>query len=288
INILNKISYSDYKNKFYQGATLVPRTLVFFKIEQINGDSLIISSEPDIMSRVKKNWIYYFKNKKIEKEFKFKTFLNQDLIPFLLKNKRNVFLPVNKTFEFDLEYIRQFPNAFAFYNEINRIYKEKKKSTSDINTLFSNLNYWNKLTKQNVNKMYLVVYNASGSNLKAAVINNQKKNFIVGSENYYYSTDIKEEAYYLSAILNAPILSKNIKLIKSSRHIHKRPFSFPIPLYNEANENHKKLAKKGIKCETLAQDIFLKNPNVNSLKVRIIINQKLQKINDIVKKIIFS
>ncbi len=90
----------------------------------------------------------------------------------------------------------------------------------------------------------MVIYNASGSNLKAAVVNNRKIRIIVGFENYYFSTKSKEEAYYLSAILNTPNLSKNIKLIKSSRHIHKRPFSFPIPLYDENNELHHSLSEE--------------------------------------------
>lgn len=133
----------------------------------------------------------------------------------------------------------------------------------------------------------MVIYNASGSNLKAAVINNREQRIIVSSENYYYSTDSKEEAYYLSAILNSPILSKNIKLIKSSRHIHKRPFSFPIPMYNKSNK-HKELARQAIKCETIAQDLFMKNPNINTIKLNIIINHKLKKINKLVEQVVFK
>jgi len=287
LEILSKVSYSQYKNKFFQGATLVPRTLVFFKIEKKNNNLLLISTDPDILSRAKKKWNYYFQNKEIELKFHFKTFLNRDLIPFFLKKTRNVFLPVNDNLEFDSIYLNQNIKAFKFYREINEFYGKNKKKTSDINSVFLNLNYWNKLTKQNKNKNYLVVYNASGSNLKAAVINNREQRIIVSSENYYYSTDSKEEAYYLAAILNSPILSKNIKLIKSSRHIHKRPFSFPIPLYNESIK-HKELAKQAIKCETIAQDLFMKNPNIKTIKLNIIINHKLKKINKLVEQIVFK
>jgi len=288
LSVLSKVSYSPYRSKFFQGATLVPRSLIFFQIEKKDDNKLVISSDPDIMSRAKKNWRYYFQNKEVERNFHFKTFLNKDLIPFFLKISRNVFLPVNENFEFSMEHLQEYPKALNFYNEMNGIYKDKKKATSDILTLFSNLNYWNKLTKQSKNLTYLVIYNASGAKLKAAVINNSKKNIIIGSENYYYSTDSKEEVYYLAGILNSLIFSKNIKLIKSSRHIHKRPFSFPIPLYDENNEDHKTLAKKAIKCETIAQDLFMKNPNINSEKVRTIINQKLLRINDLVEKVVFT
>jgi len=289
IKILEKLSGSPYKKLFFQGATLVPRTLIFFQIERKkeNG-TLVISSDPDIISRAKRNWDYHFQNIEIEKQFRFKTFLNKDLVPFLLKKKRNVFLPVNDDYIFDENFLKQYPKAYNFYQKINKVYQKKKKNTSEIATLFDNLNYWNKLTKQAKNRAYVVVYNASGSNLKAAVIFNGKKRVIVGSENYYYATDSKEEAYYLSAILNSPTLSKNIKLIKSSRHIHKRPFSFAIPLYERDNEMHKSLARKGIKTEAVVQDLVLNNPNINSEKVRVIINYKLRKIDDLVQKIVFS
>ncbi len=288
VKALKKLSPSPYKSKFFQGATLVPRSLVFFKIEKKEDSSLLISSDPEIMSRAKENWNFTFHNKEIEKEFFFKTFLNKDLVPFFIKVLKRVFLPINESFKYDSLYLQQFPKALRFYNEMNEIYKKKRKKTSDILTLFDNLNYWNKLSKQSRNKKYLIVYNASGANLKAAVVHNKLQKIIIGSENYYYSTDHKEEAYYLSAIFNSPSFSEYVKLIKSSRHIHKRPFSFPIPLLNENNELHKSLSKKAEKCETIVQDLFFKNPNINSEKVRTIINHKLKVINGIVDEIVFK
>ncbi|MFX1312975.1 MAG: class I SAM-dependent DNA methyltransferase, partial [Promethearchaeota archaeon] len=226
LKVINKTAKSPYKDKFFQGATLVPRTLVFFQIKERKDGILVVSSDPDVLSRAKKNWLYEFEDKEFEEIFQFKSFLNIDLIPFYIKSLKNVFLPVNAQYDFNLSFLQKYPKAMNFYKNINTFYQNHKKETSDIKTLFANLNYWNKLKKQVNNKAFLVVYNASGSNLKSAVINNKKQRVIVGSENYYYSTASKNEAYFLSAILNAPILSKNIKLIKSSRHIHKRPFMF--------------------------------------------------------------
>ncbi|MFX1406795.1 MAG: N-6 DNA methylase [Promethearchaeota archaeon] len=285
---LNELRKSPYKEKFLQGATLVPRTLVFFEINDKNNQYLKISSDSDILLRAKKKWKFTFKNVEIENRFRFKSFLNMDLIPFLIKKYRNVFLPINSEFEFKIEFLKKNPKAFIFYNKLNDFYKRNKKSTSNINTLFENLNYWNKLTKQFKNKKYIVVYNASGSNLKAAVINNEKKNIVIDSENYYLSTDSLNEAYYLSAILNSPLLSKSIKLIKSSRHIHKRPFLFNIPLWESENELHRKLAKKSYKYQTIVQDLASNNPNINPDKIRIFLRPKLEKINSFVEEIIFN
>jgi len=288
IKFLDSLSPSEYKTKFFQGATLVPRALVFFKIDKEDGNYLDISSDPEAILRVKKIWEYTFQNVKIENKFRFKTFLNKELIPFYIKQFKNVFLPINQNFEFDENFLRKNPRALEFYDKLNLFYQENKKETSDINTLFSNLNYWNKLTKQIKNKQYIVVYNASGSQLKSAVIDNEEKEIIICSENYYYSTDSQNEAYYLSAIFNSPILSKNIKLIKSSRHIHKRPFLFPIPEYDRDNEIHRRLAKKSQKYQSIVHDLVHNNPKITSEKVRTFINRKLSKLDNMTKEVVFK
>jgi hypothetical protein len=288
IKFLDTLSPSEYKAKFFQGATLVPRSLVFFKTKKVDGNYLIVSSDPEANSRSKKQWKYSFQNEKIESKFRYKTFLNLDLVPFYIKQFKDVFLPINQNFEMDKPYLRKNPRALEFYEKLNSFYQENKKETSNINTLFLNLNYWNKLTKQIKNKQYVVVYNASGSRLKSAVIDNEEKNMIICSENYYYSTDSLNEAYYLTAIFNSPILSKNIKLIKSSRHIHKRPFSFPIPLYDQDNELHRKLAKKGQKYHSVVQDLVHNNPKITSEKIRMFIAQKLNKLDNLTKEVVFK
>ncbi|GAH17147.1 unnamed protein product, partial [marine sediment metagenome] len=134
----------------------------------------------------------------------------------------------------------------------------------------------------------IVVYNASGSRLKSAVIDNEEKAIVICSENYYYSTASQNEAFYLSAIFNSPIFSKNIKMIKSSRHIHKRPFSFPIPLYDNENELHRKLAKKSQKYHSVVQDLVHNNPKITSQKVKMFISQKLIKLDNLTKEVVFK
>ena len=175
LKMINKPEISVYKKKFFQGATLVPGTLVFFKIRDIKNEYFIIDSDPDIISRAKKKWLYHFQNKEIEQQFRFKTFLNIHLIPFHLKTLKDVFLPVNEQLSFSSEFLQRHPKAQSFYDEINKFYQENKKETSSITTLYDNLNYWNKIQKQGINKSFIVVYNASGSNLKAAVINNKEQ-----------------------------------------------------------------------------------------------------------------
>ena len=288
LKFLDMLSISPYKTKFFQGATLVPRSLVFFKIDKINDNFFEISSDPNINMRSKKVWNYIFQKKLIESKFGFKSFLNKDLIPFYIKVFKNVFLPVNRSLQWDEKLLNNNPKALSFYTENNNFYKKNKKETSNIDSLFLNLNYWNKLTKQVKNKQYIVVYNASGSHLKSAVIDNEEHEIVICSENYYFSTNSLNEAHYLSAIFNSPVLSKNIKLIKSSRHIHKRPFSFPIPIYDNNNDTHRKLAKKSQKYHSIVQDLVFNNKNITSEKVRTFINPKLNKLDILTKQVVFQ
>jgi hypothetical protein len=285
---LNTAKNSPYQDKFFQGATLVPKSLIFFTITEKKNDKLIIQSDLDILSRAKKTWKFKFNNKKIDREFRFKTFLNRELMPFFIKKWKNVFLPINQNFSLDLQKLKKNPESFKFYSELEDFYKKNKKQTSSIKTLYENLNYWNKLKKQINNKEYIIVYNASGSKLKAAVIVNEKRRIIIGSENYYYNTDSEEEAYYLSGVLNSPIFSKNIQLIKSSRHIHKRPFLFPIPLFNRNNSKHNEIARISRKCENDVRDLYFNNPKITSEKIRIILNQRLLKLDDLTNQVVFN
>ena len=150
-----------------------------------------------------------------------------------------------------------------------QIYKKRQESDERaITDFWKNINHLNKLINPLQKHNIKVVYNSSGSNLKSAIIKNQ---IIVDTTLFYIGLENINEAYYLCAILNSYLMVNNIKVIKSSRHIHKRPFSFPIPEFDEVNEIHLKIVKLSKICEQRVIDIItdLKLKKLNSLKTKI-------------------
>jgi len=83
------------------------------------------------------------------------------------------------------------------------------------------------------------------------------------------------EAYYLSAILNSPLMTKQVQIKKSSRHIFKIPFEIPIKIYDENNENHRNLAELAEKAHQISETSTLK---LKKIKNRVISKNKLQSI----------
>ena len=84
-------------------------------------------------------------------------------------------------------------------------------------SLIHQLNYQNKLTNQDLSAPYLVLYNAAGTNISAAVFARKDcpQTFFVDHKLYYYATKKRSEADYLAAILNAQVVNELIKPFQS-------------------------------------------------------------------------
>ena len=85
-----------------------------------------------------------------------------------------------------------------------------------------------------------VVYNKSGSNLRAAVATT-----IVEDKLYRVPVGSEEEGHYLCALLNASALAFAYRFArKSGRHFDKTPLEkVPIPSYNPEDGGHRRLAE---------------------------------------------
>jgi hypothetical protein len=273
---LMQIKRSNYYKDVHKGADLFPRTLLFVNTIEKNDDLVIINRDFDATSRSKKAWNdTVFKDVEIEKNYVFEAVKANLLVPFNILGTYEVVLPIDRNYQKILNKNLKY-NMRKFYQKIDKIYKERKKSTTKFECLWENVNYRNKLIKQDP-MLFKVVFNEAGSKLKSAVVG---KNIIIDYTLLYYQTPDIDECYYLSAILNSDFLNENLKLIKSSRHFVKRPFKFNIPKYDSSNEKHVELCKIAKDCEKSTKNI--QDKEIINARIK----QSLLKIDKIIKNIL--
>jgi len=263
------ISESYYKKLFHKGADLNPRNLIFVECEGVNKSQLKINPDERIFKRAKTPWNRKeFKDEIVEKEFLFKTIKSTELVKFQVYDYYTVFLPLSKE-DLSFNYDMLPPNAKNFYDKINTLYLTYKKETTKHKSLMDNLNRWNKLINTRQSSKIKVVYNNSGSILNSSII---QGDFLVTGDLSFYATDNLDEAYYLIAILNSDLMTKQIQIKKSSRHIFKIPFENAIKKFNSKNKNHTKLSRLG----RIGEDIVKKS--ISDVSISEAPHKKLSKI----------
>ncbi len=241
---------SYYKALFHKGADLNPRNLIFVKYDEIEDDLAIINHDKRIFQRAKAPWdIEVFKNEIIEIKYLFKVVKSTEITKFLIYDYYNVFLPLVKS-DLSFRYHELAVNAKKFYEKINNLYLSYKKNTTKHNSLMENLNRWSKLINKRQKSKIKVVYNNSGSVLCSTVV---LGDFLVTGDLSFYDTNSLNEAYYLSAILNSNLMTSQIKILKSSRHIFKLPFEIPIKKFDDNSPSHQKLTNLGREAQILAK-----------------------------------
>jgi hypothetical protein len=140
-----------------------------------------------------------------------------------------------------------------------------------------NLNRWSKLINNRQTSKIKVVYNNSGSSVNSAVV---QGDFLITGDLSFFSTKNLSEAYYLSAVLNSPLLTDQVQIKKSSRHIFKLPFEIPIKKFDETNKSHLTLAELARKAhkisESLTLELLKRNSNkISKIKIQTVLNKNL-------------
>ena len=143
-----------------------------------------------------------FKEQKVTRENIFNVIKSTELVKFSVYDYYQVFLPLSK---YDLSYNYSSLSTYSkdFYDKINEIYLNLKKETTTNLSLMDNLNRWAKLINKRQLSQIKVVYNNSGSILNSAII---QGDYIITGDLSFYDTQSLDEAYYLSAILNSPLM----------------------------------------------------------------------------------
>jgi hypothetical protein len=265
---------SDYLNDFKQGATIVPRPYFFIQVQEEKPFGSKVSTDPiyTILKNKrtsKASFGFAFKEDYVPNDLIYYVILGEDIDHFKCNLIHRAVLPIkdgecifdvkidNKSYNFELKDEFKQERLYVNYEELfNKIEKDwerhrgskfslesEAKASTKMN-VFDWLNYSNKLLAQNTSPKCMLVYNESGTEIRAAVLEN-KSNVVVEHKAYYAYFDEPAEAYYLCGILNSRKLLTLLKEagILSERHIEKKPFDIPFPKYDKRNSLHIKISQ---------------------------------------------
>lgn len=314
----NKVSY--YKELFRQGATLFPRTCWFVEIERsplgFDPNCPPIKTSEEVIEEAKKPYKDLVLKGRIEKDFLYVTLLSKDILPFGHLNYRIVVLPIkpvgNEYRLIDTEEARRrgFIYLANWLEKVEKEWNRRRGSKAEKMKAIEWLNYRHKLTLQNPQAKYFVLYITHGTHLCACIQKNESiilkingqniyiEKFICESSTYYFGTSNLQEAFYLTSIFNSPLIDKMIKPMQARgswgpRSIHKKVLEFPIPQFNSSNPIHCQLAELGRLCsqkvtEWLKSDKQSQTQNTEALRRRIrkMLQEELKEINNLVSQIL--
>jgi type I restriction-modification system DNA methylase subunit len=310
--IKQTVGISYYDKFFKQGATIVPRNCYFVDITQnYQGDLtdrfLEVQTSEASIAEAKPPWNKIRLSGTIHSSFLFHTALAKNIIPFGLILPPLVVLPIRietenriKLYNWNKLQEQGYLEAAAWFKKVESHWtKDRTENNANISSV-DYLNWQNKLTDQDLNKKYLVLYTASAKNANATVIQRTNHNlpFIVESKAYVFYTDNRSEAEYLTCCLNSNFANDLVKGFQSRglfgpRDMHKKILDIAFPKYDPHNSLHCELVELGVACRKKA-DVFIENEvtlgkyNIGLVRSAFLktIKSEMTEIDHILKKIV--
>jgi len=265
---------SYYYKYFYQGATIVPQLCWFVDVVEASHPNFVIvqsSRRVGVRGHIKEK----IGPLPVEREFIYGALSSAEVLPFCHLPPNIAVLPIRparsgKGYEIirkEVAFKMGYPYLAKWLEEAEKVWS-KVRGEKEVD-LYEWLDYQHKLSRQNPNAKYKVVYLRSGTHLAACVVekkplrvdNVELKGIIIESTLYRFETDNLDEAYYLVSILNSKVLDDLIKPLQSKgkygeRDIHKKLLEFPIPKFNPNDPIHRRLAELGRKASEEANRIL--------------------------------
>ena len=302
-----------YKKYFRQGATLVPRSFYFVRLQgetppDWDDRQVAVCTDEAILKDAKMPWKALTIEGRLHTSFLFRTALAKNIVPFALINPPLVTLPLEideaPTIHLQthdqirkdghMESSRWFKQAEELWDK-NKTNNNKKISSVDY------LNWQNKLVDQDLAKRYLVLYTSSAKDANATVVDRTAidLDFIVESAAYVFYTSELDEAYFLCCFFNAQTPNLLIKDFQArglfgARHVHKKILDVPLPQFDAEHNEHQRLASLGRQCQQRVavyvqeQKLAQKDYRVGSERraIRQLLSVELEGIDQVLRSII--
>lgn len=280
-------SGSPYLEEIIQGATIVPRCLWFVRPPEaaraIDRRRPQLETDTDTERQAKAPWKGIRLKGSVEVDFLFASLLCDQMLPFGWRKLYLTVLPFERCKEKEAHLVDQseairsgFTGLADWLRRADLKWKQNRKSEVD---LLDYLNWQGKLSAQRPSGILKVLHNDAGTHVCSCVIDARDvsdwrvfelpvRGFIAEHVTYWFETENPDEAHYLCAFLNAPLVDEAIKPYQTrgafgaqrgggERHVGRRPFEvLPIPRYNAKDKRHRRLAKLSRDCHAKVEQFL--------------------------------
>jgi hypothetical protein len=256
---------SAYRSAFKQGATLVPRMLCLVEYKT-TGRLGTDPTAPFVMSRRTNQEKEPWKSlpgieHRVEAEFLHPVLLGESILPYRVFRPFEGVVPVTKQGEIlDAKVAgnRGHSGLRGWMTTAEKVWNANRPSAI---TLVEQFDYYGKLRSQFPIASARVCFAASGTLPAACVL--RESNAIIEHAVYWAPSETKNEADYLSAVLNSEETSRARAANMQSRgqfgarHFDKVMFTLPIPRFDRKNGLHGELADAAREAEKVAAGVEL-------------------------------
>ena len=300
---------SSYVNRFHNGATIYPRGFYFVRVsdieDKVDPERLYwVETDPEQLEDAKAPYKEVSLSGHVEGTFIYSSPISKHVLPFVLLKPPTVVLPIkekNGSLEIlTAKALREegYREFAKWMEQVESIWDSKRGGKADRQSVYDWLDYNGKLTMQNLKARYLVLYNASGTNMSATAVDRKSlvEPLVVDHKLYSGQCSTIEEADFLAAILNADSVNEQIKPFQSygllgERDIHKKVLDLPIPIFDPRIPQHRQLSELGKHARLEAASFIVSNTLPASLGrqralVRKGVSETLSEINDLVGKLL--
>jgi SAM-dependent methyltransferase len=262
---LDDVPHSPYAERFRQGATLVPRMLLFV-VDQPRGPVGTPKGLCAVRSRRGALDKVPWRNLPdhvgiVEEVFVRPTYLGEHVLPFRLLPPAKAIIPYDGTrlLSGADDRIDRYSGLAEWWRSAEMIWDEHKATVTRL-SLLERIDYHGELSAQFPPAPIRVMYSKSGNTLAAAVLTNPRA--VIDHKLYWAAASSLDEARYLAALLNAPILTELVRPYQSvgafgPRDFDKYVWYVPVPEYNAENDEHRRLVELADRAERVAASVEL-------------------------------
>lgn len=268
--------WSPYRDRFYQGATLVPRSLALVERRDAGplgtaaGSSAVRAVRSNLEKRPWKDLPTL--EGVVEDRFVFGMHHGPTVFPFRTVSPDLVVLPWTgeRMLASDDPELDRWPGMRDWWHAANGRWFEHRSKSAQNSDLGDWFDYHGKLTSQ-VGALgdLRVVYTKSGQYLAAALVDDPDA--FIDHKLYWCRVHSLEEGRFLTAVLNAPVLTERVGPLQARgehnpRDIDKYVWALPVPRFDPSEPLHVQLVELGVRAEQVAAGVQLSGSRFETLR----------------------